>query len=251
MKALTPGQQRRLDGVIDGMGWDGRTITSGRFVRLLDPEGARGVSSHIEVALINLTGEATKKVLADIYPKAGFILQDSRFVIDVSVPIVVLSDRMVPMALGRASEVVQRMIDPRRLVLPEGGGDPLPEQVNPFDFRSQLSAAHVGPDLPGGLYTVRVHHVQEGAGVREQILLLLAGDEKEAAKSGCQAVAATRPLAAEVFKPMWNPPMHGLEVMRIIHRRRLSVSGCISYYHLPGPNDAISLSGSAGAGTPR
>lgn len=234
MKSLTPGQQRRLEEVIDGMGWDGRTIEGGRFVRVLDPDGRRGVGAHVEAAVVNLSTEPSAQMLNEFFPNAGVVLQDDPFEIDASTPFVILSDTAIGGAENSPVDIVQRVTDRRRIVSLHSAGESLLERSNPFDFKTQLSAASVGPDVPGGLFVVRVHQVVN-AQLREQIVMLLANDENDAASAGARAFVAQRPLAVEVFKPKWNPPMHGLLIMQIAHRRRLSVDECISYYRLPGP----------------
>jgi len=229
---LTPGQQRRLDGVIDGSGWDGRRLDGGRYLRILDPEGLRGISSHVEVALISLSNRTTEELLKEMYPDAGCLLQDTPFTISEGVPVIVLSDRIVAFSADDTAEIVERVVDQRQTVRMKTHPHPRAALASPFDFRRQLNSAHIGPDVPGADYVVRIHQLDVQDDLHEQVLLLLAEDDDDAARIACASTDARHPLAVEVFHPLWSPPVDGMIVFRVARRRRLSMDECISFYHL-------------------
>ncbi|MGQ7311716.1 hypothetical protein ACUOFU_08460 [Microbacterium arabinogalactanolyticum] len=226
-----PGRQRRLDAVIDASGWDGRRIAGGRYVRLLDPEGLRGVGAHVEMALISLSSRTTEEFVEEMYPDAGCLLQDSPFTVAEDAPVVVLSDRIVR-DVDDAAEFVERVVDRRRIVPMKTGDESSAVLGNPFDFARQLSSAHIGPEIPGMDYVVRIHQLNARGDLHEQVLLLLAEGDDDAARRACASVGARRPLAVEVFSPLWAPPVHGMSLLRLAHRRRLSMDDCISFYRL-------------------
>lgn len=232
MYQLTPGQERRLASVVEATGWDARSLRSGRFVRLLDPEGARETGPHAEVGLLNLSGSPTATLLAEIGLDPGALLWDAEFEVDPSRAHVVLAERTVRLDCD-VRDFVHRAIDEKHL-LQVSTSDVLrqaPRDVNPFALESQLAAASIGSQRVLSKFTVRIHDERDD-GVREIICLIDGLDEADAALSACAAMQVAEPVAVEVFPSVFNPLVNGAYVMKLTRRRRLSVDDCIRFYHL-------------------
>lgn len=233
MNQLTPGQERRLASVVEATGWDARSLRSGRFVRLLDPEGARETGPHVEVGLLNLSGSPTSTLLDEIGLRPGVLLSDAEFEVDSSHAHVVLGERTVRLDCD-FREFVHRAIDEKHLLqLPNSGELPHTHlHANPFALESQLAAASIGSQTVLSKFAVRIHDEHED-GMREIISLIDGLDESDAALRACAAMQVAEPVAVEVFRSVFNPLVNGAYVMKMTHRRRLSVNDCIRFYHLP------------------
>lgn len=217
MNARVPGAARRIERVVDAQGFDARTVTSARAVRLFRATPGKR-STKFEQIVVILFRPLSLEYLGARW--AGWrLLGEQEFPISPDEEITVVWRGELP--ASAASRFARKPIGS---VIPEADAA-LKRWPGPFSVARQDSNAEVGEYLPVTMWSLRVVWESRDASLREAIVLFNGDDADSAPGSAFYArqVADGRVLRIDLFCPVLDGVYERDEVWVLSERSSMSV----------------------------
>lgn len=230
---------RKTQRVIKAQGYDARSFTGGRILRLLFGRATSTGNTYKQLFIANLTGLSLDDAIADADIPDAVVISHDAFTVSDQLGPAVISETHLEAVGCTARELIDRVVSPALLMVPRAKA--AERYPGPFSIVQQQIAAGLREREGLGLYGARAMWPESAFVVKEECYSLLAPDG-DAAASIVERFALERRTEVshtptiEIEDTCFDRPHYGNPLLIIEHRSTL------------GPRDFLKAQGLSAIG---